>query len=149
MLWWWGSTNTLVDGYYYYGSQPTYAFSFEINEGYDTDNDNLGDFGKVTPQTIQPFPSPICPCYRDQRLPSSDQRVRLGALGCPRRAESGLGPGLPGIVASRSHAGENLCTEAIQRHHALKSWQLIFRLSLGVESSRVGSTHGDHAGRTS
>lgn len=50
--------------YWYFGidsnaSSPVFAYSFEMNEGYDTDNDNVGDRSELTTDELQAHADPL------------------------------------------------------------------------------------------
>ena len=49
----------LSDNWYFGNSAPTYVFSFETNEGYDTDNDNVGDRSEVTTDELSSKADPL------------------------------------------------------------------------------------------
>ena len=51
LYWYWGN-----DGG---GAAPRYAFSFETNEGYDTDNDNVGDRSELTTDELLSRADPL------------------------------------------------------------------------------------------
>ncbi|MFW5871152.1 MAG: C1 family peptidase [Verrucomicrobiota bacterium] len=51
--WWWGGTPVMLINMAPF-TAPVYFFDFEMNEGFDTDNDNLGDRAELVHTTASP-----------------------------------------------------------------------------------------------